>query len=84
MKCFIFLVPVNFLRAKDEKQRFFKEKISYEHQYNSRNKPNYPIRGKVCHIKKKMFMYAHRMWIYGQEYKHIYTMFLLEMNCSLN
>ncbi|KAL4238191.1 hypothetical protein ACF0H5_002903 [Mactra antiquata] len=39
-------VPVNFLRAKDGKQRFFKEKISYEHQYNSRNKPNYPIRGK--------------------------------------
>lgn len=39
-------VPVNFLRPKSGKQRFFKEKISYEHQYNSRNNPNYPIRGK--------------------------------------
>lgn len=39
-------VPVNFLRPKSGKQRFFKEKISYEHQYNSRHNTNYPIRGK--------------------------------------
>ncbi|XP_033734473.1 uncharacterized protein C2orf73 homolog [Pecten maximus] len=39
-------VPVNFLPARDENKRFFKEKISYEHQYNSRLEPNYPIRAK--------------------------------------
>lgn len=39
-------VPVNFLSARDGKQRLFKEKISYEHQYNSRFSDNYPIRGK--------------------------------------
>lgn len=39
-------VPVNFLRPRDGQQRFFKEKISYEHQYNSRYDANYPIRGK--------------------------------------
>ncbi|XP_052272205.1 uncharacterized protein LOC127872826 [Dreissena polymorpha] len=39
-------VPVNFLRPKDGNQRLFKEKISYEHQYNSRIDLNYPIRGK--------------------------------------
>ncbi|XP_045165895.2 uncharacterized protein LOC123529578 [Mercenaria mercenaria] len=39
-------VPVNFLRPVSGKQRLYKEKISYEHQYNSRNNTNYPIRGK--------------------------------------
>lgn len=39
-------VPVNFLKARDGKQRLFKEKISYEHQYNSRKDPNYPVRAK--------------------------------------
>ncbi|XP_060077540.1 uncharacterized protein LOC132557072 [Ylistrum balloti] len=39
-------VPVNFLPARDQNKRFFKEKISYEHQYNSRLDPNYPIRAK--------------------------------------
>lgn len=39
-------VPVNFLPARDDNKRFFKEKISYEHQYNSRLDPNYPIRAK--------------------------------------
>lgn len=43
----IFSVPVNFLRPKDGSQRFYKEKVSYEHMYNSRLDPNYPIRGKV-------------------------------------
>ena len=40
-------VPVNFLSSRDGRQRLFKEKISYEHQYNSRFGDNYPIRGKV-------------------------------------
>lgn len=39
-------VPVNFLRQKDGSQKFYKEKVSYEHQYNSRIDPNYPIRAK--------------------------------------
>lgn len=39
-------VPVNFLKARDGQQRLFKEKISYEHQYNSRSDPNYSIRSK--------------------------------------
>ncbi|CAH1792566.1 unnamed protein product [Owenia fusiformis] len=39
-------VPVNFMRERDGKQRFIKEGISYEHQYNSRLDPQYPIRGK--------------------------------------
>lgn len=39
-------VPVNFLRKSDGKQRFWKEGISYEHQYNCRLEPQYPIRGK--------------------------------------
>lgn len=38
--------PVNFMRKPDGKQRFWKEGISYEHQYNSRLDPQYPIRGK--------------------------------------
>ena len=41
------LVPVNWLRDKSGKQRFWKEGISYEHQYNSRLEPQYPPRGKV-------------------------------------
>ncbi|OWF35737.1 uncharacterized protein C2orf73 homolog isoform X2 [Mizuhopecten yessoensis] len=39
-------VPVNFLPARNDNKRFFKEKISYEHQYNSRLNPNYPTRAK--------------------------------------
>ncbi|XP_052768906.1 uncharacterized protein LOC128209095 isoform X2 [Mya arenaria] len=39
-------VPVNFLRPRDGGQKLFKEKMSYEHLYNSRVDPNYPIRGK--------------------------------------
>lgn len=45
-------MPVNFLRPKSGKQRLFKENISYEHQYNSRNNPNYPVRGKVIRTGK--------------------------------
>lgn len=41
------LVPVNFLGATDGQKRIFQEKISFEHQYNSRSDPNYPIRNKV-------------------------------------
>ncbi|XP_067940043.1 uncharacterized protein [Watersipora subatra] len=37
-------VPVNYLPEKDGHQRFFKERISYEHQYDSRFDKNYPIR----------------------------------------
>lgn len=37
-------VPVNLLREADGSQRFWKEGISYEHQYNSRTDPSYPIR----------------------------------------
>lgn len=40
------IAPVNLMREKDGKQRFWKEGISYEHQYNSRTDPQYPIRGK--------------------------------------
>ncbi|XP_064603597.1 uncharacterized protein LOC135469011 [Liolophura sinensis] len=39
-------VPVNFLRGADGKQTLWKEGLSYEHQYNSRLDPSYPIRGK--------------------------------------
>ncbi|XP_061174240.1 uncharacterized protein C2orf73 homolog isoform X2 [Saccostrea echinata] len=39
-------VPVNFLTKRDGTQRIFQEKKSYEHDYNSRKDPNYPIRGK--------------------------------------
>lgn len=39
------IVPVTFV--KPQKQRFWKEGISYEHQYNSRADPNYPSRAKV-------------------------------------
>ena len=62
---FFFPVPVNFLRPKDGSQRFFKEKVSYEHMYNSRLDPHYPVRGKV-RIKFKVF----HVWIliYTQMY----------------
>ncbi|XP_035828787.1 uncharacterized protein LOC101850607 isoform X2 [Aplysia californica] len=40
-------VPVNYLREKDGSQRFYKEGMSYEHMYNCRSDPSYPIRGKV-------------------------------------
>ncbi|KAK7483541.1 hypothetical protein BaRGS_00025215 [Batillaria attramentaria] len=40
------IAPVNFLREKDGSQRFYREGLSYEHQYNCRADPNYPIRGK--------------------------------------
>ena len=40
-------VPVNKLPEKDGSQRFYQEKISYEHQYNSRWQKNYPIRSTV-------------------------------------
>ncbi|GFR81652.1 chromosome 2 open reading frame 73 [Elysia marginata] len=39
-------IPVNYLRERDGSQRFYKEGLSYEHMYNSRADPNYPIRGK--------------------------------------
>jgi len=39
-------VPVNNLREADGSQRVWKEAISYEHQYNSRAEPSYPIRAK--------------------------------------
>lgn len=39
-------VPVNFLREPDGVQRVWKEKISYEHKYNCRTEPQYPIRAK--------------------------------------
>ncbi|KAF6022682.1 C2orf73 [Bugula neritina] len=37
-------VPVNHLPEKTGRQRFFKEMISYDHQYDSRKMNNYPIR----------------------------------------
>ncbi|XP_013414264.1 uncharacterized protein C2orf73 homolog [Lingula anatina] len=40
------IVPVNPLPEKNGSHRFWKERISYEHQYNSRKDPNYPIRAK--------------------------------------
>ena len=40
------IIPVNFLREPDNKQRFWKEGISYEHQYNCRLDPQYPVRAK--------------------------------------
>ncbi|XP_064622701.1 uncharacterized protein C2orf73 homolog [Lineus longissimus] len=40
------IVPVNDLGERDGKVRVHKENISYEHQYNSRLDPNYPIRAK--------------------------------------
>lgn len=43
-------VPVNFLAARDGEKRIYQEKISYEHQYDSRKDPNYPIRNKVSMI----------------------------------
>ncbi|XP_046564940.1 LOW QUALITY PROTEIN: uncharacterized protein C2orf73-like [Haliotis rubra] len=39
-------VPVNFLRSRSGDQRLYKEGISFEHQYDSRADPNYPIRSK--------------------------------------
>ncbi|RUS72291.1 hypothetical protein EGW08_019937, partial [Elysia chlorotica] len=39
-------IPVNYLRERDGSQRFYKEGFSYEHMYNCRSDPNYPIRGK--------------------------------------
>jgi len=39
-------IPVNYLREKDGSQRLYKEGVSYEHQYNCRSDPQYPIRGK--------------------------------------
>ena len=35
------------MKDHDGTQGFYKEKLSYEHQYNSRTDPNYPIRSKV-------------------------------------
>lgn len=39
-------VPVNHLREPNGEQRVWKEGLSYEHQYNCRLDPSYPIRGK--------------------------------------
>ncbi|ESO86816.1 hypothetical protein LOTGIDRAFT_166819 [Lottia gigantea] len=39
------IVPVNQLGGRKHKHRLFTEKMSYEHQYSSRNNPNYPNRG---------------------------------------
>ncbi|XP_046342814.2 uncharacterized protein LOC124123688 [Haliotis rufescens] len=39
-------VPVNFLRCRSGDKRLYKEGISFEHQYDSRGDPNYPIRSK--------------------------------------
>ena len=40
-------VPVNFLHQPNGKQTLLQEGISYEHQYNCREDPSYPIRSKV-------------------------------------
>ncbi|XP_025104613.1 uncharacterized protein LOC112570412 [Pomacea canaliculata] len=40
------VVPVNMLHEMDGTEHFYKERLSFEHQYNSRTDPNYPIRGK--------------------------------------
>ncbi|KAL8561109.1 hypothetical protein ACOMHN_033692 [Nucella lapillus] len=40
------IAPVSFMKEKDGQQGFYKEGLSFEHQYNSRADPNYPIRGK--------------------------------------
>jgi len=41
-------VPVNLLPNCESSKRFWKEGVSFEHQYNSRLDPSYPPRGKVC------------------------------------
>ncbi|XP_076463449.1 ciliary microtubule inner protein 6-like isoform X2 [Babylonia areolata] len=40
------IAPVNFMKEKDGQQGFYKEDLSFEHQYDSRSNPNYPIRSK--------------------------------------
>ncbi|KAL5008378.1 hypothetical protein ScPMuIL_013959 [Solemya velum] len=40
------VVPVNFLRPRDGSKRLYNEKISFEHLYNCRTDPNYPVRAK--------------------------------------
>ena len=44
--------PVNFLKTPSGKQRFLKEGISYEHQFNSRLDASYPARGKVGYVSQ--------------------------------
>jgi len=39
-------VPINYLREKEGSQRFYKEGMSYEHMFNCRSDPGYPMRGK--------------------------------------
>ena len=41
------IAPITALRTPNMKQRLWKEQISFEHQYNSRSDPSYPVRGKV-------------------------------------
>lgn len=60
-------MPVNFLRAKDGQARIYQEKISFEHQYNSRIDPNYPMRNKV-RLVVKVFDNKNNGHFYNTEY----------------
>ncbi|KAL3874903.1 hypothetical protein ACJMK2_037855 [Sinanodonta woodiana] len=40
------IIPVNFLKPRDDSQQLIQENISYEHMYNCRSDKNYPIRSK--------------------------------------
>ena len=56
---------MNLLRDKSGKQRFWKEGISYEHQYNSRLDQQYPARGKVIYKDDKMIERDLHFPVYG-------------------
>ncbi|XP_041353217.1 uncharacterized protein LOC121371410 [Gigantopelta aegis] len=58
-------VPVNFLKGRDGKQRFFKEDISFQHIYNSRADPNYPfgLRREGAFVWKQMSPAQRQMFI---------------------
>ncbi|XP_050405589.1 uncharacterized protein LOC126821248 [Patella vulgata] len=40
------IIPINQLGGRKHKHRLYAEKMSYEHEYNSRKDPNYPIRSR--------------------------------------
>jgi len=45
--CVVIPAPVNQLRDCDSAKTFWKEGVSFEHQFDSRLDPSYPHRGKV-------------------------------------
>jgi len=57
---FIFVsAGVNLLPNCDLSKRFWKEGVSFEHQYNSRLDPSYPPRGKVYNICLMLYSSAY-------------------------